>query len=135
MPVSQLTEGAQVGGLAEDVDGHHGPRALRDRRLGRVRVEAQGHRVDVGEHRRRAAACDRLSGRVERERGADDLVARADLERVEHEHERVGAVGAADRVLHAELLGGLALERLDLGAEDEATALERARERLLQLGN
>ena len=75
--------------------------------------------VDVGEDRRRADARDRLGGRVERERRADDLVAGADPERVEHEHERVGAVGDADRLRHAEVLGRLALEALDLGPEDE----------------
>ena len=65
--------------------------------------------------------------------GQIDLVALADPERVEPEHERVGAVGDADRVLDAEVLGSLALEALDLGAEDEAAAVEGAGERLFQL--
>ena len=65
--------------------------------------------------------------------GQIDLVAVADPERVEREHERVGAVGDADRVLDAEVLGSLALEALDLGAEDEAAAVEGAGERLFQL--
>ena len=34
----------------------------------------------------------------------------ADPERVEREHERIGAVGDADRLLDAEVLGRLALE-------------------------
>ena len=38
-------------------------------------------------------------------------------------------------VLRAEQLGRLALEGLDLGAEDEPARLEGARERLLQLGD
>ena len=105
----------------------------RDRALDLGRIEVQRGRVDVGEDRRRAAARDRLGGREERERRADDLVAGADLERVEREHERVRAVGDADRLLDAEVLGGLALERLDLGAEDEAAAVEGAGERLLEL--
>ena len=105
----------------------------RDRALDLGRVEVERDRVDVGEDRRRAAAGDRLGGREERERRADHLVARADLERVEREHERVGAVRDADRLLDAEVLGRLALEALDLGPEDEAAALEGAGERLLQL--
>ena len=118
---------------AEQVHRHHRLRPLRDPPLdvGGIEVERRG--LDLGEDGRRAAARDRLGRRVERERRADHLVARADAQRVEDEHERVGAVRDADRLLDAELLGRLALEALDLGAEDEAAALERPRERLLQL--
>ena len=63
---------------------------------------------------------DRLGGRVEGEGGADDLVARPDAERLEGEHERVGAVGDADRPLHAEVRGCLLLERPVVLAADEA---------------
>ena len=101
-------------------------------------IEIQRHRVDVGEHRRRAGARDRLGGRVERERRADDLVARypvTDAHRLEREDERVGAVRDADRVRHAEKRGGLALERLDLGPEDEPPRLEHAPNALLELGD
>ena len=73
-------------------------------------IEVERDRIDVREHRRRATPGDRLGGRIERERGADDLVAGADLERVEHEHERVGAVRDADRLLDAEVGGRLLLE-------------------------
>ena len=97
-----------------------------------LRVEVQRRRVDVGEDRRRADARDRLGRRVERERRADHLVAAADAERVEREHERVGAVRDADRVRDAEVCGGLALERLDLGSEDEAAGLEDGGEALLR---
>ena len=110
---------------AEEVHGHDRLRPRGDPPLDVGRVEVQRRRVDVGEDGRRAAAGDRLGGREERERRADHLVARADPERVEHEHERVGAVRDADRLLDAEVLGRLALEALDLGAEDEAAALER----------
>ena len=51
-------------------------------------------------------------------------------ERVEHEHERVGAVGHADRVADAEIVGRLALERGDIGPENELAALEHAVDRL-----
>ena len=79
-------------------------------------IEVERGRVDVGEDGRRAAPRDRLGGRVERERRADHLVAGADPHRVEREHERVGAVRDADRARHAEVLGGLGLERLHVRA-------------------
>ena len=134
MPVGQLPEGAQVGGLAEDVDGHHGPRALRDRRLGRVRVEAQGHRVDVGEHRRRAAACDRLGGREERVGGGHDLVPGADAERLQAQLERIGAVCDGHRVPVADRRRHLHLERPHVGAEDEPAGVDHVADELLYLG-
>ena len=83
---------------AEEVHGHDRARPRRDPRGDVLGVEVERRRVDVGEDRRRAAPRDRLGRRVERERRADHLVAGADAERVEHEHDRVGAVGDADRV-------------------------------------
>ncbi len=80
--------------------------------------------LDVGEDGRRAELGDRLGGGVEGEGGADDLVARPDLERAEHERDGVGAVAATDRVGDAELGGRLLLEGLDVGAEDELARLE-----------
>ena len=52
--------------------------------------------------------------------------------------ETVGVANGTDAlvlVLDAEMLGRLALEPLDLGAEDEPAALERPLERGLQLGD
>ena len=57
----------------------------------------------------------------------------ADLERVEDEHDRVGAVRDADRLGHAEVLGRLLLERLDVRPEDELAVLEHLGEGLLEL--
>ena len=112
----------------EEVHGHDRLRPRRDPRGHVLGVEVQRGRVDVGEDGRRADACDRLGRRVERERGADDLVAAPDSERLEREDERVGAVRDADRMRDAEKRGRLVLERLDLGPEDEATRLaERPR--------
>ena len=98
-----------------------------------LRIEVQRHRVDLREDGRRADPRDRLCRRIEREGRADHLVARTDPERVEHEHDRVGAVGDADRLRDAERLGRLALEPLDLGAEDETPALEGSLEGRFQL--
>ena len=90
-------------------------------------------RVDVREDGRRADAGDRLGRRVERERRADHLVARPDLERVQHEHDRVRAVRDADRLAHAEVARRLLLERADVRAEHELPALEHVVDRLLDL--
>ncbi len=70
----------------------------RDRVLGGRRVEVVGQRVDVGEHRRRAALPDSVGGRDERQRGHDHLVAWADSRDVERQVQRAGAVGRGDRL-------------------------------------
>ena len=44
-------------------------------------------------------------------------------------------IARADRLLDAEVLRRLALERLDLGPEDETGRVERAREGFLKLGD
>ena len=120
---------------AEEVDGHDRLRTRRDSRGDVLGVEVQGHRVDVGEDRRRTDTRDRLGRRVEREGRADHLVAATDAEGFEREDERVGSVRYADRMRHAEEGGRLALERLDLGAEDEATGVEDGGEALFELWN
>ena len=104
-----LDDGNSVGqavdrhGPAEEVDGNDGLRARSDPSCHVFGVEVQGLGVDIREDRRGTHPCDRLRGREEREGGADHLVAGADLERVEHQDERVGAVRDADRVRRAEV--------------------------------
>ena len=114
---------------------HDRLRALGEAALDVDGVEVERQRIDVGEHRRRMPPRDRLGRRVERERRADDLVALADAERIEGDHECVGAVGDADRLSDAEVVGGLAFESVDFRAEDEPSRLEDSCECLLQLGD
>ena len=83
---AQLGEAGQRHHAPEQVHGHQCARLRRHPRRDIVRIEVQGRRVDVREHWRRAAAGDRLGGRVEREGRADDLVAGPDPDRVEREH-------------------------------------------------
>jgi hypothetical protein len=64
----------------------------------------------------------------------DHLVARADAPRAQDEVQRVEAVGDADRVRGAAVGGELALEGLDLGAEDVAARSEDAFAGLPQRG-
>ena len=63
---------------AEQVHGEDRLRPSRDPSRHVLGIEVHRRGVDVGEDRRRAAARDRLCGRVERESRADDLVAGAD---------------------------------------------------------
>ena len=81
-------------------------------------------RIDVAEDGTRAGRRDRLGGRVERERRHDDIVAGPDAHRAQGDRQRVGAVGDADDVIDAEILGELALEGRDLRAEDEPALVD-----------
>ena len=98
----------------------------------RRRGHVEGPRVDVAEDRRRAGVDDRLGGRVEGERGHDDLVAGADAEGPQRDRQRVGAVGDADAVAGPEEVRELGLEGLDLGPEDVAAG---AKHRGLAVGD
>jgi hypothetical protein len=55
------------------------------------------------------------------------------LSGVEHEHDRIGAVGDPDGARYAEVRGGLLLERPEVGAADELPAFENLAEPGLEL--
>ena len=76
--VGDCLERVHGSGMAVEVDGHDGPRALRDRGFNGGRGQCEGERVDVGEHGGRARDGDRVGGGREGEGGDDDLVARSD---------------------------------------------------------
>ena len=98
-------ERRHVGRVAEQVHRHDRAGARRDRGLDGGRDRGCRSRPRC---RRRPASPDRgdrLGRRVERERGADDLVAGLDAERAQRDHERVGAVGHADAVRRAGVRG------------------------------
>ena len=97
--------------VAEQVHGDHGLRARRQRGAHGLGGHAARVRVDVAEHGPGARVRDRLGGRVEGEGGHDDLVAGADAERAQREHQRVGAVGDAGGVARAEVGGELVPRR------------------------
>ena len=73
-----------------------GPR--RDRLLGRRGIEVAGARVDVGEHRRRAAVPTALAVAMNDSDGHDHLVAGPTPDDVEREVQRGRAVRGGDRV-------------------------------------
>ena len=114
----------EVGRTAEQMHRHDRPRPLGHLGGDVLGIDVQRDRVDVGEDRCRAGAHDRLGRRVERERGADHLVAGADLERVQDEHERVGAVRDPDRPRHSQVDGRLLFEGLHVRSQDQRARLE-----------
>src|SRR5205807_9401486 len=117
----------------EEVDGHDRLRPLGDA-AGRVGgIDVQRRRLDVGEDGRRAPLGDRLRGRIEREGGADHLVAGTDLEGVQDQADRIGAVRDAERLRDPEEGGGLLLEGAYLRPEDETATVEDGAEPLFQL--
>jgi hypothetical protein len=122
------------GDVSEQVHGDHGLRARRQRNADRLGRDAHRLGVDVAEDRTRTGGRDRLGAGVERERGHDDLVARADAERAQPDGQRIGPVRHPDRVLGRAVAGELALEGLDLGTENELAAVDHARDRGIDLG-
>ena len=114
---------------------HDRPRPRGDPRGDVLGVEVEGRGIDLGEHGSGATAGDRLGRGEEREGGADHLVAWADLHRVHHQHERIGAVRDTDRLRDAEIGGGLGLEGGDVRPEHEPPLVQHLGEGLLELGD
>ena len=105
--------------MTEQIDRDARLRARRARRGRRLGQDVERVRIDVDEHRRRADVVNRSGGREERERRRDDFVAAPAVQRAHRQQQRVGSVGAADRVLRVRKLGHRALQLLDRGPEDE----------------
>ena len=124
---------ARGAGRPEQMDGHDRLRVRSDSLGDALRIEIERLRVDVREHRGRAHARDRLRSRVERERRTDHLCPCTDLERVEHEDQRVGAVRDPDRLSDTEIARRFLLEGADVRSEHELPALEHVVDRDLQL--
>ena len=119
--------------VAEQVDGDHRLGAGPEHGLHGLGGEAVRVGVDVAEHGCGAGRGDRLDRGVERERGNDHLVAGPHAHRPQRDRDRVGAVGHADGVPAAAVRRELLLERLHLGAEDEAPRVQHPRDGLAQL--
>jgi hypothetical protein len=104
------------------VDRHDdfGPR--RDRGSDGSDVDRRGFEIAIHQHRRGAAAPDRLRGGDERVRRQDDLVAWANLESAQDEVQRVGATGDPDAMAGAAIGRERDLELLNRAAKNEITA-------------
>ncbi len=93
------------------------------------RVDVERHRIDVDEHRLGAGVVDRARRREEGERGRDHFVPAPDIEGPEGQQERVGPVGASDRVFDMRQRGHRSLEARHGLAEDEGLRVDDAQER------
>ena len=125
VPARDVHDRVHVGDAAAPVHRHDRLGARRDLLLdlGGVDVLVIAH---VGIDRRRAHVRDRARRGDERDRRGDHLVALADAERPQRQHERVGAVAAAHAVLGAGVVDDALLELADLLGHDEMTLGEDA---------
>ena len=90
--------------------------------------------MDVDEDRGRADQHRDFRGGAEGEGRADHRVARADAERAQAEHQRIGAAGAGDRMTRSAEGGKLGLEGADFRADDELAVGEHPRDRIVDRG-
>ncbi len=118
VPVADGLDGLDVHGLAVDVDGDDGLGPGGDLGLDELGVDVVVL-VVVDEHGPGPRLGDRLRGGHEAVGDGDDLVARADAQGFQGDVDGIRAVGAADAVLAAVLLGVGLLESLDVLAADE----------------
>ncbi len=101
------------------MDRDHGLRSRTDAVGKLLRIHAVVNGIDVDEYRARTQPRHDPSGGEKREGRHHHLVTGADAERHQRFEQGVGARGDTHRMRNTEGVGGLALEILHLGAEDE----------------
>ena len=119
--------------LAVEVHGHDGFRPLADRILQRARVEVEGLRIRVDEHRGGSGTHDRERGRHERVGRRDHLVTGADATCAERQVESRQAGVGADRSGRPAVGRELLLEGCDVLPEDPVVPIETATDCLVDL--
>jgi len=134
MLLRQVQQRLNVGGLAKQVHRQQGLGLGRDGLGHLVHVDVQGLWINVHKHRLGTDIGDRFGGCDEGERCRDHLVTRANARRQHGQMQRIGAVGAGDGVLDAQVLGRFGLEGLHIGTQDVLGCVERGRHRGLDLG-
>ena len=87
--------------------------------------------LDVGEYRRGAEQRHHFRGRMIGEGRADHRIAAADPPGHQHQQERVGAAGAADRMAAPQNAARSALEGAHFRAVDELAMRQHARYRVI----
>ncbi len=127
-PACDLQDRIHVGSLAAEMDGKNCLGARGDRALDFRGVHREVARIDVDEHRPRAAILDRRDGRDERVRHGDDFGAGADACRQQRQVQRTGSRIYADRVIGAAVTREVLLERGDVAAQNELGAIQRAQD-------
>ena len=81
--------------------------------------------LNVDEYRNCADKPNRLGGSDKRERAGDYLVSGLNAAGQQCEVQGIGAIGAADRMIHAEILSGFLVEGLHVGTQDKAGLTQR----------
>ena len=84
-----------------------------------IRIKIEGLGIDVNEYRRGSRSHNRTGGGKEAECSSDDRISRLDAGGDQRQPQRFCSRGAADRSRGSGLSSDFALERLDLGAENE----------------
>ena len=123
----------EVGWLTIEVGRQKRLGARGDCRLDPRRIEVEGRRIGLDQHRGRADHRDGKQGGDIAVAGDDHLIARADVERPQGEVERVEPVADADAMAGPAIGGEFGFERLDLGAADIPARAEHAQHRSVDL--
>ena len=113
-----------VAGLAIQVHRHDGPRMFRDRPFYPRRINVAGVYIRFDEHDLRAHIGDGQRRGNKGRRRHDHLVTRADVQRLQGQHQRVQSVAHADTVARAAIIGECLLKSLVLRAADVPRAPE-----------
>ncbi len=124
VPVGEILEQIQPGGVAVEIHRQQCPGRGRDHRLRRFRVEVAGSRVDVGEHRPGSAVRDRPGRRYPAQGRRHHLVTFADSRRQQSEVKGRGAGVDTDAMVALRVGGEAPLEILDVLAQDEGSLVD-----------
>src|SRR5439155_12328720 len=123
--LGDVVDRVDVAGEPDLVDRHDRLRLLGDALLDVVRVDVERARVDLAEDGRRARVQDGVRRGDERERGHDDLIARADARGRQGEVQTRGARRRRDTVLRADVRRDRLLELGHLRALRHPAAADR----------
>ena len=124
MFLAQREETIDIGRQTDLVDHHNGLGAGCDRRLGGIRIEIVGPRIDICEDGRRARVADGVGRGDKRHRRTDHLVAGKNLQHKQRQVQSRRATRDGHRVRRAAIVGHHALELGHLGALADPAALD-----------
>jgi len=105
--------------LAEEMNGDNGLGLRGDAGLDQIRIDIVGTGIDIDEDRGRSEACDGTGGGKESKGGGYYFVTGFDAEGHHADEQGVGAAGKADGTGGTAVVGDLAFELFDGGAQGE----------------
>ena len=125
VPIAECVEPVHVDRSTGEMDRHDRRRPWRDCGLRLIEVDQPGAGLAVDEDRRRPDVLDGIGGGDERHRGHDHLVAGADVQCPQCEHQGRRAGRDAANMRDADVLLEHALESLDLRARADPARTQR----------